>query len=161
MAFDNVDVNSLKNALISCKNSIKNSKTDEILANISSSQVWQSESKNKLTKALETLRKERYKELESLLDKYLNVVNDLEEYKRIEKENISLSSQYSSLSKKLYYTDYYTEISYDADGNEITNKKSKMVKNYYVQNQMNGINQIINSNNSKLESLELKIKNSI
>lgn len=161
MAFDNVDVNSLKNALISCKNSINNSKTDEILANISSSQVWQSESKNKLTKALETLRKERYKELESLLDKYLNVVNDLEEYKRIEKENISLSSQYSSLSKKLYYTDYYTEISYDADGNEITNKKSKMVKNYYVQNQMNGINQIINSNNSKLESLELKIKNSI
>ena len=161
MAFDNVDVNSLKNALISCKNSINNSKTDEILANISSSQVWQSESKNKLTKALEILGKERYKELESLLDKYLNVVNDLEEYKRIEKENISLSSQYSSLSKQLYYTDYYTETSYDADGNEITNRKSKIVKNYYVQNQMNGINQIINSNNSKLESLELKIKNSI
>ena len=39
MAFENVDVSSLRNALTQCKNSINHSTTDELINNISKYQI--------------------------------------------------------------------------------------------------------------------------
>ena len=52
MAFENVDVSSLRNALTQCKNSINHSTTNELMNNISNTSVWQASAQANLKKAL-------------------------------------------------------------------------------------------------------------
>lgn len=153
MAFEQVDTNSLKKALIECENKIDYNKTKELISDISNSNVWQTESQKNLKKALEKLKNKRYKELESKISNYQTLVTYIEKYQELVRENESLESQYSSLSSKLYYTETYT----DSDGTTITETK----KDTSVETQMNNIRNQINKNKKEMESLESKVSNSI
>lgn len=161
MAFENVNVDSLRNALNSCKNAINHSISENLIENIEESSYWVSSAKHNLNKSLNTLTNERYKSLEQLIDKYLEVTNYIGEYKQLEQENKELSQQYNNLSSRLYYTEYYTETSTDVEGNTISITKSRSVKDYGVEGQMININQKIIENKEKMENLNTKVKNSI
>lgn len=161
MAFENINVASLKNALITCKDSIKFSETNEILENISSNNIWDAKAKNNLKKALSILKNERFKKLENLLNKYLDVTNDLEKYKQIQSENEELLAKYNYLGTQLYKNETYKEYTINFMGKKFLQNKNKTVIDYNVQNQMNAINRTINENEEKLKNLEIKIKNSI
>lgn len=161
MAFENVNVDSLRNALNSCKNAINHSISENLIGNIEESSNWVSSAKHNLNKSLNTLTNERYKSLEQLIDKYLEVTNYIGEYKQLEQENKELSQQYNNLSSRLYYTEYYTETSTDIEGNTISITKSRRVKDYGVERQMININQKIIENKEKMENLNTKVRNSI
>lgn len=161
MAFENVNVDSLRNALNSCKNSINHTISENLIGNIEESSNWVSSAKHNLNKSLNTLTNERYKSLEQLIDKYLEVTNYIGEYKQLEQENKELSQQYNNLSSRLYYTEYYTETSTDIEGNTISITKSRRVKDYGVERQMININQKIIENKEKMENLNTKVRNSI
>lgn len=85
MAFKNVSVSSLKQAINSCKNAIDYNATKYIINNLSDN-VWEAEAKNTLKKALEKLVNTRYKELEEYLSKCLETIDLLEQYKEIEEK---------------------------------------------------------------------------
>lgn len=101
MAFENVDVNSLKSALNSCKNSINHTKTDSLINAISSPTIWQGKSQNNLKQALQSLRDVRYKELENQLNSYIGVVSNIEQYKNLEQQNRQYSNEINSLQSQV------------------------------------------------------------
>lgn len=153
MAFEYVNTSSLRNALTECKNKINYNKTKELISDISKNNVWQTGSKDVLSKALQKLKDKRYKELEDKINNYLSLVTYIEKYQSLASENKSLESQYSSLSSKLYYTETYT----DSNGATITETK----KDSNVQSQMNNIRSQINKNKDEMEKLENKVSSSI
>lgn len=158
MAFENINVASLRNALSQCKNSINYSKSEELIQDIS---VWQCDSKNKLKEALIKLTSGRYKDLENLLNDYLYAVNYIEEYQNLQKENESLEREYSSLSNRLYYTENYTTSTTLSDGTVETKVHSRTVKDYGVELKMNTVRQKINNNIGDMEYLKNKVMNLI
>lgn len=109
MSFEKVNVNSLKQALQSCKNALKTSKIKELASDVASDNSWQTDSKNQLKQALNTLANTRYKELEKTLDKYIQAASKIDQYQDLERENKQLLQQNQSLNTKLYYTEYYKE----------------------------------------------------
>lgn len=153
MAFEDVDTSSLRNALTACKESINYESTNKLISDISENNVWQTGSKDVLSKALQKLKNKRYKELEDKINNYLSLVTDIETYQSLASKNESLESQYSSLSSKLYYTETYT----DSSGATITETK----KDSSVQAQMNSIRSQINSNKEEMKRLENKVSSSI
>lgn len=161
MAFENVNVTSLRNALNQCKNSINHSTTDELIESISNTSVWQSSAQNTLKKALTKLDNERYKDLENKIDKYLELVDYIEKYKTLEQENKDLQKQYQNLSSRLYYTQTDTLVTVLADGTEVEEKTTRQVKNTSVEYQMSNINKKINENKEKMENYKNKVSNSI
>ena len=112
MSFEKVNVNSLKQALQSCKNALKTSKIKELASDVASDNSWQTDSKNQLKQALNTLANTRYKELEKTLDKYIQAASKIDQYQDLERENKQLLQQNQSLNTKLYYTEYYKELEY-------------------------------------------------
>lgn len=161
MAFENINVTSLKNALLQCKNSIDYSTTDEVIQNISSSTVWQSDAKNKLRETLGRLKNEKYKDLENLLNDYLYAVSYIDEYQELERENKSLEIEYSNLQDRLYYTEEYTTSTTSSDGTVETETHTRTVKDYSVELKMNNVRETINNNNEKMSYLENKVSNLI
>lgn len=161
MAFENINVTSLKNALLQCKNSIDYSTTDEVIQNISSSTVWQSDTKNKLRETLGRLKNEKYKDLENLLNDYLYAVSYIDEYQELERENKSLEIEYSNLQDRLYYTEEYTTSTTSSDGTVETETHTRTVKDYSVELKMNNVRETINNNNEKMSYLENKVSNLI
>lgn len=161
MAFENINVSSLKNSLLSCKNSLNHSVSKNLIGEISNSNVWQSDSKNTLKTALEKLNNVRYKELEEKLDVCLNITSYIEEYKALQDEIRKLEVQYATLRPKLYYTDYYDVSFVDENGNNITETRSRTLKNYSVQNQMFSLTNKINNNRNQMEILKNKVDNLI
>ena len=147
MAFENVDVSSLRNALTQCKNSINHSTTDELINNIS----------NALTK----FGNERYKNLEDKINSYFTVVSYIEKYQNLQKENVSLENQYSSLSNRLYYTETYTTTSTASDGTVSTETHTRRVKDRWVESQMSNVRKKINDNKEEMENLKNRVSNSI
>lgn len=161
MAFENVDVSSLKNALTQCKNSINHSTTDELLNNVSNSSIWKTSSQTNLKNALSKFKNERYKNLEDKIDSYFNIVSYIEKYQNLQKENINLENQYSSLSNKLYYTD--TKPSIIKNGRVAIDSSSSpnLIKDSYVEAQMSDLRKKINNNKEEMEYLKNKVSNSI
>ena len=153
MAFEYVDTSSLRNALTACKESIDYKSTNKLISDISKNNVWQTESKDVLSKALQKLKDKRYKELEDKINNYLSLVTYIEKYQSLASENKSLENEYSSLSSKLYYTETYT----DSNGSTITETK----KDLSVQSQMNSIRSQINKNKDEMKTLENKVSSSI
>ncbi len=97
MAFENVDTTSLKNALTSCKNSLKSKKIEELASTISSSN-WECDAKKNLKSSLDKLAATRYKDLEKKLDDYFNMIPLIEEYKNLDKENLRLKGELINVS---------------------------------------------------------------
>lgn len=161
MAFESINVSSLRNALTSCKNTINHNYTDEIIGNITNSNIWKCNSRDTLSKALSTLSTKRYKALEDRIDKYLEATSKIEKYKRLKIENENLKAQYNDLSNNLYYTNEYTETTTDEEGNEVTETHTETLIDYSVENEMNEIDKKIEENKLEMDRLERQVANSI
>lgn len=161
MAFENVDVSSLRNALTQCKNSINHSTTDELMNNISNASVWQTSAQTNLKNALTKFENKRYKNLENKINDYFNIVSYIEKYQNLQKENVSLENQHSSLSNRLYYTEPYMTTSTAGGGTRSTETHSRKVKDSGVEAQMSNIRKKINDNKEEMENLKNRVSNSI
>lgn len=148
MAFENVNVSSLRNALTQCKNSINHNTTDELINSISNASVWQTSAQTTLKSALTKISNERYKNLENKINSYFDIVSYIEKYQNLQKENVPLEKQYSSLSKRLYYT-------------VRTEKHTRRVKDTNVERQMLNVRKKINDNKEEMENLKSRVSNSI
>lgn len=161
MAFENVDVSNLRNALTQCKDSINHSITDELIDNISNTSIWQTSAQTNLKNALVNFRNERYKNLENKINDYINIISDIEKYQKMQKENKSLADQYSSLSNSLYYTETYTTTSTASNGKVSTETHSRRVKDREVEAKMSNLQKIIDDNKVKMEDIKNRVSNSI
>ena len=161
MAFENVNVTSLKNALMQCKNSINYETSKELINSLSNFGIWQSDSQKKLVNAIELLSTDRYNQLEKKIDDYLQVAHYIENYKSLEEENLTLNKQYASLNNKLYYNEKYTETKTTADGTKVTEEKSRRVKDNNVQSKMNSIKEQLRDNELEMNNLKNNVANLI
>lgn len=161
MAFENVDVARLKNAINSCKNAVNYSTSVELISNISSNDVWKTGARDNLKKSLKKLTNERYKKLESELNNSLKVANYIEKYKQLQSNNRLLQSNINRLEEQLYVTKTYTESYVDSNGTKQEITKTKREKNYNVQWEINSLESRIRSNNNQMNSLVNKVSNLI
>lgn len=137
MAFENVNVTSLRNALNNCEDRINYSRSKELINNISNPNVWQSDSQPILKEALEKLINVRYKDLEGKLEDYKLACNYIEEYQELAKQNQNLLATNKSLQRDLYN-----------DDNE---------KNVSIERKINNNKGQINSNENRMEVLERQV----
>ena len=143
MAFESVDVGSLRSSLNACKNSINYSAGKEFMS--SAGNIWQGDAKDNLMRALDKLYNEKYKKLEDLLNKYLGVCDQIGHYKQLEEEKNQLANEIEALKPKLYYdvdkTREKTEWYQDLDGKwkekKETEHYTERVLDQNVQNQIN------------------------
>lgn len=147
MAFENVNVTSLRNSLNQCKNAINHSTTDGLISSVSNASVWQSSAQSNLKNALSKLTNTRYKELENKLSNYQNTVNFIEKYQGLQSENKSKQQEIDYLT---YYKLYKT--------NSQTGKKEKDAN---VDAKISKLRKQINYNKSEMNSLINRVSNSI
>lgn len=160
MAFESVNVASLRNALTQCKNTIDHSTTDGLINSVSNTSVWQTLAQPNLKNALVKIKEERYRDLESKINEYFAIASYIESYQTLQKENEMLEEKYVSLSTRLYYTETYTTTSTESDGTTSTTH-TRQVKDKAVETEMNEILKKINKNKEEMEELEEKVSNSI
>ena len=160
MAFESVNVASLRNALTQCKNTIDHSTTDGLINSVSNTSVWQTSAHSILKNALVKTKEERYRDLESKINEYFAIASYIESYQTLQKENEMLEEKYVSLSTRLYYTETYTTTSTESDGTTSTTH-TRQVKDKAVETEMNEILKKINKNKEEMEELEEKVSNSI
>lgn len=148
MAFESINVNSLRSALNNCKRSLNYDTTKTLKNNIASSNVWQSDAKTNLNNALITLTDVKYKELESKITDYLNVVTKIENYKRLEESVKNLRRDIRSLSENLYKEEKNTifGITYYKD-----------VKDEKIASLMSSKSQLILENIKKMKEIEQQV----
>lgn len=161
MAFESVDVASLRSALTQCKNTIDHSTTDGLINSVSNTSVWQTSAQPNLKNALVKIKEERYRDLESKINGYFAIASYIERYQTLQKENEMLEEKYASLSTRLYYTETYTTTSIESDGTTSTTTHTRQVKDKAVETEMNEIQNKINKNKEEMEELEEKVSNSI
>lgn len=141
MAFENVDVNSLRNAITSCRNSMNYNYSRNLLLTLNSNAIWQADAKQNVTRALENLINSKYWELEEELNKCSNITNLIAQYKQAEEAKTTLTNQYNELNKKLYYEESYTENHWNGETNSYDSvTKTRTVKNTNIEQSMNAIN---------------------
>lgn len=146
MAYENVNVGSLRASLLKCKSALDYKKSNEIIGilSVGNSTVWKSNAEKNLQTALSKLTKTRYKDLKNKLDKYLKIVDYIESYQKLDKKNKSLITEYNSLSSSLYKIEKGKRVIDDEVDSKMSSKKSS-----------------ISSNKAALERLDNKIKSSI
>lgn len=137
MAFENVNVVSLRNALVTCEDRINYSRSKALINEISNPNVWQSDLQPILKEALEKLVNVRYKDLEGKLEDYKLACNYIEEYQELAKQNQNLLATNKSLQRDLYN-----------DDNE---------KNVSIERKINNNKGQINSNENRMEVLERQV----
>lgn len=141
MAFENVDINSLKNAISSCRNSINYNYSRNLLLTLNSNTIWQADAKQNVKRALENLINNKYRELEEELNNCSNITNLIAQYKQAEEVKTALTNQYNELNKQLYYEESYTENHWNGETNSYDSvAKKRTVKNTSVEQSMNTIN---------------------
>ena len=146
MAFENVNVTSLRNSLNQCKNAINHSTTDGLISSVSNASAWQSSAQSNLKNALSKLTNTRYKELENKLSNYQNTVNFIEKYQDLQSENKSKQQEIDYLNYKLYKT------------NSQTGKKEKDAN---VDAKISKLRKQINYNKTEMDNLINRVSNSI
>lgn len=161
MAFENVNVASLKSNLEACKNYINNSISEELPANIMNADIWYSDARGTLKNALDRLNS-LYDALENRINHYLSVANQIEQYQNLVSENQKLESEYSNLESKLWYQEKYTITNYNSETETYEYEEAtRTVKDTNVENKMYSVRNEINSNNTTMESLKNSINSSI
>lgn len=135
MAFENINVISLKNAINSCMNSINYNSSKEIVNKISSSDIWNTESKKNFERALTKLINIRYLELENKLKNYLKIADKIEEYQKLSSVNASTQIELTNIMNEL---------------NELTNENEIATLNDQVSN----LKKEIDNNEIKLTTIK-------
>lgn len=127
MAFENINVISLKNAINSCMNSINYNSSKEILNKISGSDIWNTESKKNFERALTKLINIRYLELENKLKNYLKIADKIEEYQKLSSVNASSQIELTNIMNELNELTNETEIATLND--QVSNLKKEIDNN--------------------------------
>lgn len=161
MAFESINVSSLKNALTQCKNSINHKTSDTLTNNISNMLIWQASSQANLKKALINLTNVNFKNLEDKINNYFNIVSYIERYQNLQQENVSLENQYNTLSNNLYYAQPVVTTNTLEDGTINVEEHYEWVKNKLVEVKMNSVRKQIVDNEIEMDDLESKVSNSI
>ena len=148
MAFENVDTANLRNALNSCKTSIDDTITRSLINKLSGNNVWDTSSKDKVSEKIKILEEKRYKDLKEKIDKYLNLVPQIEEYQRLAQENNQSESSCQNMSEQL---------------RKEKEKAAKEGKSYNgnINSEINNLNSQINSNKQRMKEIENYVSNSI
>ena len=130
MTFENVDVENLRKAINACIETLNIESLTELENSLSN--ICETESGKHLNESINKLINVRYKELKDYLEKCNTIVTYIEEYKKIEFENIELQKQYENLQMQL-------------TGNEIVDNITK--------EQMLNISKEIEANTLEMETL--------
>ena len=130
MTFENVDIESLRIAINACIETLNIESLTELENSLSN--ICETESGKHLNESIYKLINVRYKELKDYLEKCNTIVTYIEEYKKIEFENIELQKQYENLQMQL-------------TGNEIVDNITK--------EQMLNISKEIEANTLEMETL--------
>ena len=127
MAYENVDVQSAKNAINEIKSSINYSNTNEIISELSNNGIWNANAKNNLKNALTKLVDENYKDLQNSLDNYLSILDNIYLYKQKQAEYNNIQNQLNGKKNTL---------------TSVTNKDNQYKKNNqsYTQSAINNRN---------------------
>jgi len=154
MAFENVNVSSLRSALDTAKNDLVNSDQESLnlITTLADNGNWQANAKGTLKEALEKLTGERYVELRDKIDSYYQIVDYITEYKDLEKANNDLRNSLTSLNNRLW-VDEETEV----DGETFTTQ----VIDHNVQNQINIANDTLTANLNRMDELVTLVANAI
>ncbi len=152
MAFENIEVGSLKSALIECKNSLKYDTSNSLKETILNSSVWQCRAQGNLKNALIKLTEERYKELEDKIESYIGITSLIEKYKKLEEKNKELQAKNDELSKHLYrkVKKYFLNIEYYEDELD-----------FAVLDEINANKEIIRKNKEEMDNIEKRVLGSI
>lgn len=152
MAFEDVNVERLRSAIRACKSSINYSSEKEIINTLSNDNVWQCQSKTKLKVAMQTLTNERYAELKEKLETYETIVNNIEKYQALVKDNKSMVNESMNLQRRINNTkNSINDENKDSVNYELTTMENKRIN----------LGKRINQNRDKMEVLYKKIVNSI
>lgn len=161
MAFENIDVSSLKSALNSCKNSLNNNISRELKTNVMNSDIWHCDSRKNLKGSLDRLEG-LYGDLNGKIDQYLSLANEIEKYKNLVATNNDLNNQYNDLSGRLWkkekFENHYYEVS---TGTWEPFMDTRKVKDINVENQMNNIKNQIEDNKISMQSISNNVANSL
>lgn len=163
MAFENINVSSLKYALNSCKNSINNNISRDLKNSIMNSDIWHCDARNNLRNSLERLE-DLYNSLTKKIDSYLTIADSIEKYQSLAAKNSQLSDDYDELNKKLYKEVEYDEnyFNHETQKWEPKNPKpKKKVKDTSVESKMNSIKSDISTNETSMRSISDSIAESL
>ena len=164
MAFESIDVSSLKNSLNSCKNQLNNSISTGLVSSIIDDNIWVCNSRYNLKKALLNLN-DIYSQLENEINQFIGVADAIQEYKNMQSKVEELKIEYSNLSGKLYYEESYQDwyYYYDDDGQRQSdyNWATRTVKDNAVELQMAFVKNEINQLEAEMEIKKNSINSSI
>ena len=158
MAFENVNVSSLKNSINSCIDSINYSSSKEIIGKISSNNIWQTSSRDNFKRALTKLVDVRYKNLEKKLKDYLKIADMIEEYQKLSNNQSASQLKLAQINAQINETSDFIKNYNSTTGNadELNTKKSNLNK---LVAQKESIKKSINGNDTSLATLKSNIEN--
>lgn len=158
MAFENVNVSSLKNSINSCIDSINYSSSKEIIEKISSNNIWQASSRDNFKRALTKLVDVRYKNLEKKLKDYLKITDMIEEYQKLSNNQSASQLKLAQINAQINETSDFIKNYNNTTGNadELNTKKSNLNK---LVAQKESIKKNINGNDTSLATIKSNIEN--
>ncbi len=158
MAFENVNVSSLKNSINSCIDSINYSSSKEIIGKISSNNIWQASSRDNFKRALTKLVDVRYKNLEKKLKDYLKIADMIEEYQKLSNNQSASQLKLAQINAQINETSDFIKNYNNTTGNadELNTKKSNLNK---LVAQKESIKKNINGNDTSLATIKSNIEN--
>ncbi|MBO6145179.1 MAG: hypothetical protein J6O62_00045 [Bacilli bacterium] len=101
MAYENVNVSSLKYSLNQCLESLSTSSSQRVLEELNRNDKWCAESKEKYKEALDKLINTRYTELKEYLNQCLSNADQIQKYQEASAAKSSYNSQISGLNRQL------------------------------------------------------------
>lgn len=156
MAYENINVASLRSSINNCLSTINYSRINQMVNQISSDDVWSTNSKNNFKIALDKLI-ERNKNLENELKKYLTVANLIEEYQKLDKSIDANLTNVSNYKKELSVANQIDKNYVNKNNQNTIEAKNNRQKINNINKELKSLNSKIDSNKSKLSSLKSKI----
>ena len=161
MAYESINVYQLKDAINRCKQTLNHSITDSLKDSIMNDDVWHNDTRDSLRKYLDRFGS-LYSDIENTLNSYMSIANEIEKYKNLQAENSSLSNECNQLEGRLYYNEtYYEEHEDPKTKKTVREYKTRRVKDQNVQNSINNKRNKIGSNNSEMNRIVDRLRNSI
>lgn len=97
MAYENVDVYSLKNAIINCNNSINFQREKSIISDISQKNIWSCSAKNTLINAMNDLFNNKISKLDSAYNNFEYMAQKIAEYQEYKRQYDQIVLELKSL----------------------------------------------------------------
>ena len=97
MAYENVDVYSLKNAIVNCKNSINFQREKSIINDISQKNIWSCSAKNTLINAMNDLFNNKISKLDGAYNNFEYMTQKIAEYQEYKKQYDQIVLELKSL----------------------------------------------------------------